>query len=247
MFKHIILVAFATLIVGCTATGVQNNGLFPQAQKDGLENYNVVKDSSIVVNGKTLPFVSFEKREQKIVVENGQKFKDTLDDFGSGIQWNNDYVVTAKHVNFVEGSAYQCGEGCEVQFIKHKAVVAVPAWREVVAEENMTFVGIDKTFKPRSGSGKDLDRVTKTTSIQQVVAKMSMSITVGGMSGGPAYGDDGKVIGMLTGGVSGLKNDGTTDEGLAAKGNDFSVYLPYSVIQAEWNKFQAQQHNLASK
>jgi hypothetical protein len=47
------------------------------------------------------------------------------------------------------------------------------------------------------------------------------------MSGGPAYGQDGSVVGILTGSVS---MDGATDQ---------AVLVPYEVIKAEWDRFQA--------
>jgi hypothetical protein len=239
MFKKAIIVAVASLIVGCSANGVKQS-VDAKAAVGGLQNYNVVEDHNVSANGKSLPVVVFLKKTETIVVENGSKFKDTNSDYGSGIQWNEEYVVTAKHVNFVENTLFKCEEGCEIQFVKHKATGPVPVWRNLVAHEPLTFVGIDQTNKLRAESGKDLDVQVFTKSNSVVKVNLANNITVGGMSGGPAYGSDGKVVGMLTGGIY-----TSNRPELKAFGDDLSAFLSYDVIDKEWNKYQ--QRNYMNK
>ena len=234
MFKKAILIAVASLIVGCSANGVKAP-LDMKAAVNGLQNYNVAEEKSLKVDGKELQFITFQKKTETIVVENGEKFKDTLNLHGSGAQWNADYVVTAKHVNFVENSAYLCKTGCDLQFVKRKSAGAVPVWRDVVSLEKLTFVGIDKTDTLQNKSGVDLNIITKTDANSSINIRLVSTPTLGGMSGGPAYGKDGSVVGILTGGVS---MDGA---------NEQAVMVPYEVIKAEWLKFQSTQDKVAVK
>jgi hypothetical protein len=234
MFKKAILVAVASLIVGCSANGVKAP-VDMKAAVNGLQNYNVAEDKSLKVEGKELQLITFQKKTETVVVENGKKFKDTVNSHGSGAQWNADYVVTAKHVNFVENSAYVCKMGCDLQFVKRKATGSFPVWRDVVALEKITFVGIDQNNSLQNKSGRDLNTVTSTDTNSAITVRLVDTQTLGGMSGGPAYAEDGSVVGILTGSVS---IDGV---------NAQAVMVPYDVIKAEWLKFQATQSQVALK
>lgn len=234
MFKKAIIVAFASLVVGCSANGVKAP-VDVKAAVNGLQNYNVAENKHLNVDGKELEFITFQKKTETAVIENGQKFKDTVNSYGSGSQWNADYVVTAKHVNFVENSAYLCSAGCDLQFVKRKAAGVVPVWRDVVAQEKITFVGIDQNDKLQSKTGVDLGVVTSTTTNSDISIRLVATQTFGGMSGGPAYAQDGSIVGILTGSVD--------NNGAPAK----AVMVPYEVIKAEWVKFQAAQSQVALK
>jgi hypothetical protein len=237
MFKKAIIVAVASLIVGCSANGVKAPvNVDVKASVNGLQNFNVAENKSLTVSGKELQFITFYKKTETVVVENGKKFKDTLEDFGSGVQWNEDYVVTAKHVNFADNSAYKCREGCDIQFVKRKATVAAPVWRDVVALEQITFVGVDQTNTLQAKTGSDIDMQTTTSSNHSVKVHVVSVPTVGGMSGGPAYAKDGSVVGVLTGSVTLGKNP-----------TEMGVFVPYETIKSEWDKFQAQQAQVAMK
>lgn len=241
MFKKTILLAVATLMVGCSAHSIKSGDGVKSTHYNSLQNYNIVRDYDTTVNGQKVTFIAFAKREDNPSNQRSLRVS-SLDTSGSGIQWNEDYVVTAKHVDFVENSAYKCGDECEIQFVKRKAKGPVPVWREVVTNERMTFVGVDVSLKTRADVGSDIDYAVYTSSNRASLSRLATNKTVGGMSGGPAYGDDGKVIGMLTGGVTNVQVDGHRDKKLEGKGDDFSAYLPYSTIKAEWDKFQATQH-----
>lgn len=222
MFNKIILLALSVIIVGCSSNSRQSN-----------VNYNLVENQTINVDGKDLNFLVFKKQSQEKVFNNGNFFKETKNDFGSGIQWNEDYIVTAKHVSFVDNSVYKCHDGCDIQFVKRKAIGSIPEWRNLVAGEKVTFLGVDQLSKIQAISGIDLNIKTFTSSNSSVLANLANSQTFGGMSGGPAYSNDGKVVGMLTGGAN-LEN-----------GNHVTVYLSYEVVKAAWDKFQNSQ--LAAK
>lgn len=204
MFKHILVVVAALVIVGCASPSP----------------YNYVRME------KTTSFT-----------ENGVRY--TKADIGSAVQWNEDYVVTAKHVDYVDGIEYKCGEGCDLQFVKKKAKGPIPQWRERVANENVTIVGTNMQKRVVVAKGKDLDIYTTSNKNTNTDVYLSTAVTEGGMSGGPVFGDDFKVVGILTGATNGTDVEGNKVPELVGKGDAFSIYIPYSTIQAEWNKFQS--------
>lgn len=232
MFKKAILVVLASFVAGCSVTSVGPVN-YVKTELDGLQNFNMVENKSITVMDKKLSFITFHKKTEKISREDNKKFKDTLNEFGSGAQWNEDYVVTAKHVAFVKNSAYKCREGCDIQFVKRKAYSGVPVWRNVVPLEQLTFVGTDQSNQLQQKTGFDIDKKAITTVNRAIPVRLVATPTVVGMSGGPAYAKDGSVVGILTGGV--------TD----ANSTEFAVMIPYEIIQAEWVKFQATQMQAA--
>lgn len=156
--------------------------------------------------------------------------------YASGIPWNSEYVVTAKHVDFAKNSVFKAPGKIDLQFLKQNdSNVVKPQWRDRQPEEAITIIGLDKTGKTHTVSGKDLNVSTQDgNSINYITS----AITVGGQSGGPVFGQDGKVIGMLVGISNGKNASGKMDSSLAGKGSEFSLYIPYAVIQEEWNTFQ---------
>lgn len=177
-------------------------------------------------------FVEFEHSSK--FVKNGTIYTKT--DMASGVQWNKDYVVTAKHVSFADGIVYKSGGELDLQFVK-KAVdnVIVPKWRDRKAGENVTIIGVSQSGKVKEAKGKDLDIYSeKGNSINY----LTTAVTVGGQSGGPVFSDDGHVIGILVAITDGKDANGNLDPSLKGKGKEFSLYIPYEVIQKEWNKYQ---------
>lgn len=167
----------------------------------------------------------------------------TEHDYGSGVRWNNDYVVTAKHVGFAQNSVYKCSENCDLQFVKRKVVGngVVPEWRESVATEKVTIIGNSIGGKTVVSKGRDINRYFYVASgkiesrpekanQKNAIVYASTAEIVDGQSGGPVFSDDGKVVGMLIGKTI-----------LTGKGGEkytVSVYVPYSVIKAEWEKYK---------
>lgn len=238
MFKHIVIVAIASLIVGCSFNPFNSEAERAKEPVNGLKNYNVVQDASVKMGGRELNFVTFEKTVEVLVIQNGQTVTDTQSRYGSGVQWNEDYVVTAKNVDFADGSVHPCIKDCEIQFIKRKATAPVPDWRSHVANERITFVGIESEARFRAEFGMDLNVKTYTESNTDMLVNVADNRIVSGMSGGPAYGLDGKVVGILTGSmdITNLRN--ATHHNLSGRGEQLSVYLSYDDIQKEWEKFQ---------
>lgn len=238
MFKHIVIVAIASLIVGCSFNPFNSEAERAKEPIDGLKNYNVVQDASIKMGGRELTFIAFEKTVEVQVNQNGKMMKDSHSQYGSGVQWNEDYVVTTKNVDFADGSVQPCIKACEIQFIKRKATAPVPDWRSHVVNERITFVGIESESRFRAEFGMDLNVKTYTETNTGTLLNVADNRIVSGMSGGPAYGLDGKVVGILTGSmdITNLRN--ATHHNLTGRGDQLSVYLSYDDIQKEWEKFQ---------
>lgn len=167
----------------------------------------------------------------------------TEHDYGSGVRWNKDYVVTAKHVSFAQDSVYKCSENCDLQFVKREIVGngVVPEWRESVAAENVTIIGNSVGGKTVISKGQDINRYfyvaagkvessPEKVGQENAVVYASTAQIVHGQSGGPVFGDDGKVVGMLIGKTILTGKDGEQ--------YTVSVYVPYSVIKTEWEKYQ---------
>lgn len=174
-----------------------------------------------------------EFQDSKTSIEGNQRITEKF--FASGIQWNKDYVVTAKHASFIENSVYKAGGNTDVQFIKKSADnVLIPQWRNRVADESITVIGNSSTGKEKVVSGKDLN---VSSGDDQSIVYVSSAPTVGGQSGAPVFGIDGKVIGMLVGSSNGINESGKMDSALNGKGKVFSIYIPYEVINKEWEKF----------
>lgn len=225
MFKSILTSVFAVMLVGCASTSTVNNSSAPIA-------------SSIVSHqAGEYEYVSITKETKFKKSANGF----TKTDIGSGVQWNEDYVVTAKHVDFVSNSAYSC-DTCDLQFIKHKATGAVPQWRERADNEMLTIVGVNQQKNERVVKGKDLNVYNTTNKTVESRTFLTNATITGGMSGGPVYGADNKVIGIATASINGADVYQYLPAGAIQKSQKIAVYVPYSTIQSEWEKFQKSQH-----
>lgn len=238
MFRYVILIAITSLVVGCSFNASNYEAEQAKQPVNGLKNYNVVQDASVKMGGRDLSFVTFEKTVEVLVIQNGQTATDTQSRYGSGVQWNEDYVVTAKNVDFADGSVQKCIKNCEIQFIKRKATAPVPDWRSHVANERITFVGIESEARFRAEFGMDLNVKTYTETNTGTLLNVADNRIVNGMSGGPAYGLDGKVIGILTGSTEAANLRNSTNRNLSGRGEHLSVYLSYEDVQKEWVKFQ---------
>jgi hypothetical protein len=137
-------------------------------------------------------YVSDPVYDQAFVVTSGAPLPMLL--MASAIQWNEDYAVTAKHTPFLPNVVHE-GLG-DVVFFKHKAS-KVPQWRQFVPGESVTAVGFNSLMMPVKGKGHTLDSLVR---LEGTPGSVFYSIHDGpitkGMSGGPVFADDGKVVGM---------------------------------------------------
>lgn len=238
MFRHIVIAAITSLIVGCSFNPFNSEAERAKQPIDGLKNYNVVQDASVNMGGRELSFIAFEKTVEVVVNQNGKMIKNSQSQYASGVQWNEDYAITAKNVKFIDGSVYQCPKGCDIQFVKRKATTPIPDWRSHVVNERITFVGIESEARFRAEFGMDLNVKTYSESNTDMLVNVADNQIVNSMSGGPAYGLDGKVVGILTGSTEMLNLRNSTNRNLSGRGEHLSVYLSYEDVQKEWEKFK---------
>lgn len=149
---------------------------------------------------------------------------------GTFVQWNADYAVTAKHIPNVKNSVY-ISDNYDLQFFKKHSDV-YPIWKSPKNGENLKMLGYIKykKFNPTIINGKDLGLAIAFSQHNYRIVDVTL---VSGMSGGPVFNIDNKVVGI---------NIGYTAEKVFIKEKEIivSVYLPYDVINDEWLKFQSQ-------
>lgn len=147
----------------------------------------------------------------------------------SFIQMNEHYAMTAKHISTLKHHDYECSTGCDLVFFKHEDKNFKPyQWRRPVINESVTQVGITRDGTSIVKKGVVTDVYTKPSNDSQFYRMSTTSNTVKGMSGGPVYGQDGKLIGMTIG----------TPEDKNYSDKVKSVFNPYEIIEMEWNIFQ---------
>lgn len=165
------------------------------------------------------------------------KSSETLD-YGSGTPWLDGYVVTAKHVDVGNNEVvHNCSNGCDLKFVKMNNSV-VFSWREPKANEEIRTVGTHMNFdsfqqrfisKSINRSGKDSNEGIKIKSEGNTVYNLAKMDAPKGLSGGPVFSKDGYAIGILIGSLT------ETKSGIS---HESAVYIPYSTIIYEWNKYK---------
>ncbi|WP_093458517.1 trypsin-like peptidase domain-containing protein [Pseudomonas sp. NFR16] len=173
--------------------------------------------------------------DQAFVVHSGAPLPYIL--MGTAIQWNEDYAVTVKHIPYLSGSVYQ-GQG-DVQFFRHKAN-GVPLWRAYQPGEAVTAVGFNSVYMSVKGSGHALPAMVRLDSKEgNVMYGTHDGPTAKGMSGGPVFAADGKVVGitvafLTSGDLTALKRPDLANQPRV------SIFMPYAEINREWNRYLAQ-------
>ncbi|WP_285423856.1 MULTISPECIES: trypsin-like peptidase domain-containing protein [unclassified Pseudomonas] len=173
--------------------------------------------------------------DQAFVVHSGAPLPYML--MGTAIQWNEDYAVTVKHIPYLSGSVYQ-GQG-DVQFFRHKAN-GVPLWRAYQPGEAVTAVGFNSVYMSVKGSGHALPAMVRLDSKEgNVMYGTHDGPTAKGMSGGPVFAADGKVVGitvafLTSGDLTALKRPDLANQPRV------SIFMPYAEINREWNRYLAQ-------
>ena len=156
---------------------------------------------------------------------------------GTAVQWNDEYAVTVKHLPYVRGSVFK-GRG-DVQFFRNKAVQA-PQWRQYRPGEAVTAVGFNTFYIPTQAQGRALSAMVRLDAADGgVMYGTHNGPTVKGMSGGPVFAEDGHAVGISVayldkGRLQGLKRDDLSSQ------PQVSIFLPYSEINREWQRYQAQ-------
>lgn len=152
----------------------------------------------------------------------------------SFVQWNEDYAVTVKHAKFIRNSTYK-SKTYDVQFFKKKSIL-VPTWTNPVKHEELSMTGfvLYKNSTETVKYGKDFGRAI---AFNQDNYRIVNTKIVKGMSGGPVFNKTKQVVGINVGYT--LRKQLIENKKL-----DISVYVPYSIIKEEWNKFEQEKNNI---
>ncbi|MFK3972872.1 trypsin-like peptidase domain-containing protein [Pseudomonas sp. NPDC087358] len=190
-------------------------------------------------NGVPTAFTQDPVFDQAFVVHSGAPLPYVL--MGTAIQWNEDYAVTVKHIPYLSGAVYQ-GQG-DVQFFRHKAS-GVPAWRAYHPGEALTAVGYNSLYMSVKGSGHALSAMVRLDPKEgSVMYATHDGPTAKGMSGGPVFSADGKVVGITVAFLTQSDLNAIKRPDLAGEPR-VSIFLPYVEINREWNRYLAQAHPL---
>lgn len=154
--------------------------------------------------------------------------------FGSAVQWNEQYAVSAAHIPSLANVAHRCSTGCDLVFIRREAKGALPTWRSAVAGEALEAVGQSPFFETVKGVGTSkAKRVRLNGRNDRTAYALADAPVVEGMSGGPIYGRDDAVVGITVGKyTSTFPSPRST-----AEDRPLTVYVPYDVVLREWQIF----------
>ncbi|WP_281686873.1 serine protease [Pseudomonas citronellolis] len=153
---------------------------------------------------------------------------------GSAVQWNQHYAISAGHIPLLSNVVHRCSTGCDLVFIRHEARGTVPAWRPAVVGETLETVGQSPLLVTVKGSGTSKAiQVRLNRKGDDTAYALSDAPVAKGMSGGPVYGKDDAVVGMTIG----IFQPNTPLPAALKNSRSLSVYIPYQVIQREWELF----------
>lgn len=163
----------------------------------------------------------------QFISKNGMVYKS----ISSYVQWNNEYAVTVKHSEVIGLIVYN-SQDYDVRFVKNKSS-KIPVWANPNKGDLLYMTGFTRAHQkqPTIRDGNDIGNIIIK---EQKGYRAVKTLIVKGMSGGPVFNTKNEVVGI---------NIGYSSEQVFIDGQqtELSIYLPYNIILAEWNKFQTQQ------
>jgi len=216
----------AVLLTGLFLTGCAIHDASSPTNKD-LDNYSVIK--TVYEPESKLTYTKFET----LKTDGADKYIS----ISSGVQWNDDYVVALKTTES-ENDKFACLDECGVIFVKKHKAMNVPVWRHRVSNEPVTLLGssdeVDEIFVFKS-MDIDISAISADITPYPVYA-VPVTDVQNNAEGGPVYGADGKVIGIISGFVNTVDDSGerlTYLDGFDS--GYFALYIPYSELIRAWN------------
>jgi len=183
-------------------------------------------------NGVPKTFISNPVYDQAFIVTSGAPMPMMI--MATAVQWNDDYAVTAKHTPFLKNVVHE-GRG-DLVFFRHRADYA-PQWRQHVPGESVTAVGFNSLYLPVEGAENTTSALVRLGVGDNVFYSIHDGATMKGMSGGPVFAGDGKVVGMTVAFIPKGEIDSLKRPDLA-KLQRVSVFMPYSEIDRDWRRYQ---------
>ncbi|WP_165671681.1 trypsin-like peptidase domain-containing protein [Metapseudomonas otitidis] len=155
---------------------------------------------------------------------------------GSAVQWNQRYAVSAAHIPSLSNVVHRCSTGCDLVFIRRDAKAPPPTWRSAITGEALETVGQSPLLITVKGTGTSkAQRVRLNEKGDHTSYALSDAPVVEGMSGGPVYGADDAVVGMTVG----IYLPSLPLPPSLANSETLTVYVPYDIIQREWQLYSA--------
>lgn len=173
---------------------------------------------------------------------------------GSGIQWNEEYYVTARHVKMLSRPSHTCN--CDLKFIKRPFSGDLPRWREARPGEEIVALGYNSKVplfsrgrvlglpiiveNPYAAKGKELRILSTISPWPNFIAYQTHDAPImGGMSGGAVISvETGEVLGMNISFTKKRRQRLFNQEHGLAPDTPVSIFVPYSMIQASWDNYQ---------
>jgi len=148
----------------------------------------------------------------------------------SGVQWNEQFLVTAAHVDFLPEQGVACPSGCDLQFVRARRDLNT-VWREPKDWESIRVVGAVAGQGVVARQGRILPGRRALSSDSAVQYQLLEAKVEKGMSGGPVYGADGAVLGMV---VAFIDPEELAKHEVLKNLSGLGLFLTTADIKREW-------------
>lgn len=164
-----------------------------------------------------------------------------LSSFASAIRWNEEYLVSVKHLEEGAGIKRCASDKLDLAFYKVpvKKGETIPSWENMKSGSSVKMEGfISRGKNLKTVEGKVVPGIF--TYGGEAKYKLAQNIVTKGMSGGPVKNEDGKIVGLIIGYTAEpVKLTKLVKGGVEKPGERFSVLLPYSSISEGWQEVQS--------